>query len=58
MTIYVNLPLELEQALQNSAKRWNCSTDQLASIALARLLRDKGEDIPPADCDFPPKIQS
>lgn len=58
MTIYVNIPVELEQDLQNLAKRRGCTSDQLASIAVARLLRENGEEIPSAECEFPSKIQS
>ena len=58
MTIYVNISLDLEQALEDSAKRRGCSSDQVASVALARLLRESGENIPPEECEFPPKIQS
>lgn len=58
MTIYVNLSVELEQAVRDTAARWGCTVDQLANAAVARWLRDKGEDIPLEKCNFPPGVQS
>ena len=58
MTLYIDLPKELEQAVQAAAAQWGCSVDELANVAVALYLKDFGEDIAPDKCELTKRVQS
>ena len=58
MTLYIDLPKELEQAVLDAVASCGCSFDEFANVAVARYLRDAGEDIAPDKCELPKRVQS